>query len=170
MQAEINQDKIKELVEGLKDLDLLTKEDVKKFVTNYTKLTYDYIMFGLMYQYYVTDIEVLKENRVRLKGVEAVVNDRQELLAAFPNIKTKIGNIIVSGNAEEGYKIFRRMYYEGTSTGASQYGPATGKKLGDCCLGLTMFYMQKINGNWMITSEMDMRSAEYIQKVMTRDA
>ena len=170
MLADINADEIKELMKDMENVDLKTKEDVKRFVTSFTKLTYDHMMFGLMIDFYEKDVEVLKENRNRIKGIEAVVYDRQVLKAAFPNLTTKIGNLIVTGNAEDGYKIFRRMRYEGDNTGASQYGPATGKSLGKSCLGLSMFYMKKINGSWKITHEMDMRSAEWMKQVMTTDS
>ena len=170
MLADINSDKIKELLKDMENVDLKTKEDVRNFVTSFTKLTYDFLMFGLIYDFYEEDVEVLKENRVRIKGIEEVVIDRQELLAAFPNLTTRIEKIIVSGNAEDGYKIFRRMFYEGKNTGASCFGPPTGKLLGSACLGLSMFYMKKYNGMWKITHEMDMRSAEWIQKTMTMDS
>ena len=39
--------------------------------------------------YFDTDVEVLRENAVRLRGVERVIADRQALLAAFPDLKTK---------------------------------------------------------------------------------
>lgn len=169
MLADICADKIKELLQAIKNIDLKEKSDVKQFVRDYTTLIYDYQMVGLIYDYYKEDVEVLKENRVRLKGVEAVVKDRQVLLAAFPDLKTKIENIIVSGNAQDGWKIFRRMRYKGTNNGYSEFGPPTGKKMGNNCLGLSMFYMRKLNNRWKITHEMDMRSAEWMQEIMAND-
>jgi len=169
MLADINADKIKALSEAVKNIDLKDKSDVKEFVKNYTALIYDHQMIGLIYDYYQENVEILKEDRIRLKGIEAVVQDKQELLAAFPDLKVKIENIIVSGDAENGYKIFRRMRYEGTNSGYTKYGPPTGKSLGNACLGLSMFYMDKKSGQWQITHEMDMRSIEWMEKAMTND-
>lgn len=169
MLANINADKIRDLSKKIENVELNERTDVIEFVKNYTMLTYDYQMVGLIYDYYKEDVEVLKENRIRLKGLDQLVHDRQVLLAAFPNIKTKIENVIVSGNVEEGYKVFRRMKYEGTNTGYSPYGPPTGKRLGNACLGLSMFYLNKIDGKWKITYEMDMRSEEWMGKIMTKD-
>lgn len=166
MLTDIKADKIKELSKKIESVELKSKSDVVEFVKNYTTLTYDYQMIGLVYDYYKQDVEVLKENRIRLRGVEALVHDRQILLAAFPDLKTKIENIIVAGNSEEGYKVFRRMRYKGTNTGYSKYGAPTGKSLGNSCLGLSMFYLNKIQGDWKITYEMDMRSAELMDEVM----
>lgn len=167
MLTDIMADKIRDLSNKLENVELENRDDVKEFVKNYTTLIYDYQMVGLIYDYYTDDIEVLKENRIRLRGIQELVHDRQVLLAAFPDLKTKIENVIVSGDAEEGYKVFRRMRYEGTNTGHTPYGPPTGRKLGNDCLGLSMFYLNKVNGKWKITHEMDMRSAELMKDVMT---
>jgi ketosteroid isomerase-like protein len=169
MLADINADKIKELSEAIKNIDLKDKSDVKEFVKNYTALIYNHQMDGLIYDFYEENVEVLKENRIRLKGIEAVVQDKQVLLAAFPDLKVKIENIIVSEDGDDGFKIFRRMRYEGTNSGYTKFGPPTGKSLGNSCLGLSMFYMDKKSGSWKITHEMDMRSAEWMEKTMTND-
>lgn len=160
-------DEIKDCSQKIKDIELREKADVVEFVKSYTTMTYDYQMVGCIYDYYKEDVEVLKENRIRLKGIDELVHDRQILLAAFPDLKTKIENIIVSGDEEKGYKVFRRMRYEGTNTGYSPYGPPTGKELGDKCLGLSMFYLNKLDGKWKITYEMDMRSSEWMKEIMT---
>ena len=169
MLADINTDKIKELLEAIKNIDLKDKSDVKAFVKNYTALIFNHQMVGLIYDYYQENVEVLKENRVRLKGIEAVVQDKQVLLAAFPDLKVKIENIIVSKDGEGGFKVFRRMRYEGTNSGHTKFGPPTGKSLGNACLGLSMFYMDKKSGSWKITHEMDMRSTEWMEKTMLDD-
>ena len=169
MLADINADKIKELSETIKNIDLKDKSDVKAFVTNYTALIYNHQMVGLIYDFYDENIEILKENRIRLKGIEAVVQDKQVLLAAFPDLKVKIENIIVSEDGNGGFKIFRRMRYEGTNSGYTKFGTPTENSLGNACLGLSMFYMDKKSGNWKITHEMDMRSTEWMEKTMRND-
>ncbi|MGE7609806.1 ester cyclase [Peribacillus frigoritolerans] len=160
-------DEIKEHLKKVENIVLKGKPEVVEFVRSYTALIYDYKMVGLIYDYYKENVEVLQENRLRLRGIDALVHDKQVLLAAFPNLKTKIENVIVSGDEEEGYKVFRRMRYEGTNTGYSPYGPPTGKELGNECLGLSMFYLNKVDGKWKITFEMDMKSAEWMKEVMT---
>ena len=166
MLADIKADRIKELTAAVKEADLTDVSQVKAFVRSFTTLVYDFQMVGYIYDFYREDVEILRENRIRLKGVDAVVRDRQELLAAFPDLTTRIDNIIVSGSTERGYKIFRRMRYEGSNSGHSRFGPPTGKSLGNACLGLTMFYLAKKSGKWQITHEMDMRSAEWMEQTM----
>lgn len=157
LKADIYHDEIMKLCGEIERLELNNRDDVEHFVRNFTRLTYDYCMFGLMYDYYVFDVEVLRENALRLHGVEEVVTDRQALLAAFPNLKTHVEHVIVSPDGKGGWRVFRRMYLSGTNTGPSCHGPATGRDLGDRNLALSMFYLSKIDGQWKITHEMDMR-------------
>jgi predicted ester cyclase len=166
MIADINMDRIEELSEAIEAIELKNVKEVEAFVRNYTTLIWDYKMIGKIYDYYQPDIEVIREDRILIKGVDKVVEDVTILLAAFPDMKVDIENVIVSGNQEEGYKIFRRMRYKGTNKGYSRFGPPTGKSLGNNCLALSMFYLKKIDGAWKITSEMDMRSTEWIEETL----
>lgn len=157
LKADQYHDEIMALCEGIENLELSCRDDVEKFVRNFTKLTYDYCMFGLMYDYYIYDIEVVRENALRLHGVEELITDRQSLLAAFPNLKTNVEKVIVSPDDKGGWKVFRRMYLSGNHTGPSPYGMGTGRSLGEYNLALSMFYLSKIEEQWRITYEMDMR-------------
>lgn len=162
MLTNIYADEMNKLLKDIKNVDLEEKSDVLDFVKKYTELIYNYNMVGLIYDYYKEDVEVLKENKLRLKGVDAVVKDILQLQAAFPDLKVSIENTIIYGNAQEGYKVYRRMKYKGTNTGYSRYGVATGRKLGNNCLALSIFYIRNIDGRWKITNEIEMRSAGLI--------
>lgn len=157
LKADQMHDEIMALCADIEQPVLETRDDVERFVRSFTKLTYDHCMFGLLYDYYLYDVEVLRENAVRLRGVERVIADRQALLAAFPDLKTKIEHVIVSPDNNGGWRVFRRMYFSGTNTGPSVFGPATGRSLGERNLTLSMFYLSKIDGQWKITHEMEMR-------------
>ncbi len=158
LRADMLHDEIMDLCRAIENVDLVNRDDVEAFVRAYTKLTYDHCMFGLMHDYYLYDCEVLRENALRLRGVEEIIADRQALLAAYPDLKTNVEQVIVAPDTKGGFKVFRRMYISGTNTGPSRFGPATGEALGDRSLALTMFYLSKIDGQWRITYEMDMRS------------
>ncbi len=157
LKADILHDEIMELCQSIQEVTLDNRDQVETFVRNFTKLTYDHCMFGLMHDHYLYDCEVLRENCRRLGGVEEIIADRQALLAAYPDLKTKVEQVIVAPDGKGGYKIFRRMYFTGTNTGPSKAGAATGEEL-ENSLALTMFYLSKIDGQWRITYEMDMRS------------
>ncbi len=158
LKADMLHDEIMDLCGKIENVELNSRDDVEAFVRSFTKLTYDHCMFGLMHDYYVYDVEVLRENALRLRGVEEVIADRQALLAAYPNLKTNVQQVIVAPDKKGGFKVFRRMYLTGTNTGPSKKGPATGEELGDTNLALSMFYLSKIDGSWRITYEMDMRT------------
>ncbi len=158
LKADILHDQIMDLCAKITDVELSNRDQVEDFVRNFTALTYDHCMFGLMHDYYVHDVEVLRENALRLRGVEEVIADRQALLAAYPDLKTDVQQVIVAPDTKGGYKVFRRMYLSGTNTGPSKMGPATGEELGANSLCLSMFYLSKIDGSWRITYEMDMRT------------
>lgn len=157
LRADQLHDEIMELCTDIENPSLENRDDVERFVRSFTKLTYDYCMFGLLYDYYVYNVEVLRENAVRLRGVESVIADRQALLAAFPDLKTRIEHVIVSPDKNGGWRVFRRMYFSGTHTGPSAFGAPTGRSLGDRNLTLSMFYLSKIDGKWQIAFEMEMR-------------
>lgn len=157
LKADIYHDEIMSLCANINSMQLNNRDDVESFVRDFTKLTYDYCMFGLLYDYYIENIEVLRENALRLHGINALIVDRQALMAAFPDLKSHIEHVIVSPDGSGGWRVFRRMYLSGTNTGPSQYGPATGQVLGDRNLNLSMFYISQIEGKWRITYEMDMR-------------
>ncbi len=158
LKADILHDEIMDLCAKVENVELNNRDDVEAFVRAYTKLTYDHCMFGMMHDYYIYDVEVLRENALRLRGVEQVIADRQALLAAYPNLKTDVQKVIVAPDNKGGWRVFRRMYLTGTNTGPSRKGPATGEELGENSLALSMFYLSLIDGQWRITYEMDMRT------------
>jgi predicted ester cyclase len=166
MLADINMDRIDELTQAIEAVELDNVKEVEAFVRNYTTLIWDFKMIGKIYDYYLPDIEVIREDRILIQGVDQVIEDVTKLLAAFPDMRVDIENVIVSGTQEDGYKVFRRMRYKGTNKGYSQFGPPTGKSLGNNCLALSMFYLKKIDGTWKITNEMDMRSTEWIEEIL----
>ncbi len=160
-------DDIKKLRKSVESNSLNTVEEVRSFIKDYTKLVYDYKMIGLIYDYYDENILYRKENRVNITGVENLVIDILELLAMFPDMEVELEQVIVSGSAKEGFKVWRRMRYRGTNKNHTKYGPATNKELGDGCLGLSMMFINKVDGSWKITEEHNSISITYIRETCT---
>lgn len=71
LKADQLHDEIMALCADIEQPVLETRDDVERFVRSFTKLTYDYCMFGLLYDYYLYDVEVLRENAVHLRGGRA---------------------------------------------------------------------------------------------------
>ena len=162
MLTDMHADKIKELSATLKSLTMKDRDEVELFIRNFKALVFDYKMIGLLYDYYTEDICVIRENRETLDGIDALIKDTTELLGAFPDMTVNMESIIINGSEKEGYKAFCRTRYQGTNLGHSPYGPPTGKSLGNGCMGLSMFNMKKIDGQWKIYDEMNMISMELI--------
>lgn len=160
-------DDIKIKTDLLNSLNIETEQDVKEFIETYMKLVYDYKMVGLLYDYYTEDIEYQKENRVMIKGIDALVMDTLELLSAFPDLKVEVDNLIVN-KTEEGFKIWRRMTYRGTNTNHTKYGEPTGKSLGDGCMGLSMIFMKKVGNELKIYKEINTISSDWIKDTCTK--
>jgi predicted ester cyclase len=160
---------IKELSDKVENAELNNIVEVEEFFRAYMKLIWDYKMIGMIYNYYDDNVVIHCENGKELVGVEAFVKDTSALLAAFPDAKLIIEDVIVVGNVDDGYQLFSRRYVDGTNLGASKYGPPTGKKLGKVCLNLSMIIIKKIDNKWKIIDERCMHSARWIRKACTMD-
>ena len=163
-------DDIKELTNIVDNAELNQTSDVEVFMKAYLKLIWDYKMVGKISDYYVNDILVYRENGDDLKGVKALIQDTFAMLAAFPDMKIIVEDVIVVPTEDEkGFEVFSRRYLTGTNSGFSKYGPPTGKKLGKVCLNLSMLTIRKVNGKWKIVDERCMHSINWIKKTLTTD-
>ncbi|GAA0182580.1 ester cyclase [Clostridium sediminicola] len=167
--SDIYSDNIKELEATIDEIEINGKEDVIDFFKAYTSLVWDYKMPGRLYDYYKEDIVVQTANWKTLNGVEEVVIDALDFMAAFPDLKVKLDDIIVRGNIEDGFKVFRRLYFEGSNIGINKYGKSTGKSLGENCLCLSMIDLKNIDGEWLITNEKFINSEEHIKATLLNE-
>ena len=78
--------------------------------------------------------------------IEDVVRSVADLLAAFPNLRTNIENVIVYKVTDDFYKVSKRLHYWGNNCGASKYGPPTGKSLSNNCLSMSLLPLKRIDG------------------------
>ena len=167
MECNVFADEIKVLRKRIVSNSFSSKEDVREFIKDYTKLIYDHKMIGLLYDFYEENIIYRKENIIKLIGVEALVVDILELLSMFPDMAVDLEEIIISGDSDKGYKVWRRMRYRGTNLNHTKYGPPSNKELGDGCIGLSMMFINKVNHGWKITEEHNSISSSYIRDVCT---
>lgn len=158
---------IRRLEKTIRQMEIRTNDDVREYITCLTKLIYDYKMIGLIYEYYTENIEYHKQNKQVFLNIEDVVRSVADLCAAFPNLRTNIENIIVYKQNDDFYKVSRRLHYWGNNYGASKYGPPTGKSLANNCLNMSMIYLQRIDGIWKITFEINNDSEAWMEEVMT---
>ncbi|MBT4290867.1 MAG: hypothetical protein HOD92_26375 [Deltaproteobacteria bacterium] len=168
LQSDINSDKIKQLESKIEAIEINGKQDVIDFFKAFTSLVWDYKMPGRIYDFYKDDIVVQTSNWNELNGIEAVVIDTLDFMAAFPDMKVNLDDIIVQEIPEKGFKVFRRLYFEGSNIGTNKYGKSTGKSLGKDCLCLSMIDFEKVDGEWLITNEKFINSEEHINEVLNK--
>ena len=158
---------IQQLNDRVDHADIRTNEDVRRFISDITKLIYDYKMIGRIYDFYLEDVEYHKQNKVIFTNVEDVVRNVAEFSAAFPNLKTHIENIIVYKVHDDFYRVSKRLHYWGNNYGVSKYGPPTGKSLGNNCLSMSLLHLRRIGGQWKITFEINNDSELWLERVQT---
>ena len=163
----IHAEEIRRLENTVREMKILTNDDVREYITCLTKLIYDYKMIGLIYEYYAENIEYHKQNEQVFESIEDVVRSVSEICSAFPNLRTHIDNIIVYKQADDFYKVSRRLHYWGNNNGQSKYGPPTGKSLEGKCQNISMIYLKQTDGVWKITFEINNDSEAWMKEVMT---
>lgn len=146
-------------------------EEVARLFEDYTRTIWDYKLVGRINDYYCDDIIINREGGSDIVGAKQVFNDTLHLMAAFPDLKLEFIDIFAEGNEEDGYSFGQAIYFDGTNTGYSKYGPPTGKTLthGEVCLGLCECRVEKVNGRWKIIEEWVTRSAAATEETMRND-
>jgi predicted ester cyclase len=169
LQSDINSDKIKQLESEIESIEINGKQNVIDFFKAFTSLVWDYKMPGRIYDFYKEDIVVQTSNWNKLNGIEAVVIDTLDFMAAFPDLTVNLEDIIVHGSVEKGFKVFRRLYFEGSNIGTNKFGKSTGKSLGKDCLCLSMIDFEMVEGEWLITNEKFINSEEHIKATLNKE-
>jgi len=84
-------------------------------------------------------------------GMPALQDLVASTLSAFPDLKIHITDVFCYGNDIDGYKTVMPDVLTGTNTGASGYGPATGRKVKYG--GTAITYVQRVQGEWVYVAE-----------------
>lgn len=150
---------------------LKTPAEVAQLFEDFTRTLWDFKLVGRIHDFYCDNITIHREGGNALKGSVDVVNDTLQFMAAFPDLKLKFIDIFAEGDEEHGYSFGQAIYFDGTNTGYSKFGPPTGKKLCEhgLCLGLCECRVEKVDGRWKIVEEWVTRSSELIDGTMMAD-
>ena len=163
-------DKIRELRAALDANAMKTNDDARSFICTLIRLIYDYKMPGLVLDYYSEDTDYYKQDKIRLTGAKEIKQNIIGLLATFPDLTTDIKSTVVYKVSDDFFKVAVRLNYHGTCLGASRFGPATGKELGDSCQNMRMLHLRKApGGEWKIVFEINNDCSGLIRRVCTAD-
>lgn len=144
---------------------------VCEYLKEYFTLIYNHKMFGYVYDIYADNITVKRENGQILKGIPAVELEIMQMNTAFPDLTVSIKDIFAVPNGENGFKVWMRYYFAGTNNGYRIYGPPTGLSMtGDQAINLSVYYLEKVENEWLITGEMTGRPCDWIRAVCTGDS
>lgn len=150
---------------------LETPEEVAQLFECFTRTLWDFKLVGRIHDFYCDNITINREGGNDLVGSEDVVVNTLQLMSAFPDLKLRFIDIFAEGDPEHGYSFGQAIYFDGTNTGYSKFGPPTGKCLcnGELCLGLCECRVEKVDGRWKIVEEWVTRSEDLINATMTID-
>ncbi len=141
------------------------------YLQGYWQLIYNHKMLGCVYNIYADEAVLARENGFRLKGIAQIEHEIMNLTAAFPDLQIDIADIFAVADSEGKYKVWMRYYFAGTNTAYSLYGAPTGLSLDiKKSLSMSVFHMEDIEGEWLITAEETMHPCDYIRAICTDDS
>lgn len=108
--------------------------DPVTFVENTFNAIWNQKMVGSIYETFASGIRVYRSCQEELYGQEALMVDVIERLAAFPDLRLTIENIIWQGSPEQGYRVSICMNFAGRNLGVSRYGSATQQEIDQAVL------------------------------------
>jgi predicted ester cyclase len=103
-------------------------EDIVHYIEKSTYQIWDLKNIGLIYRYY-TPTTVVHTSDGDTFGYEEVVRNSTIKMAAFPDIRDLIEDVVWTGNDQDGYRTSMRWTWTARNTGHSIYGPPTGRRV-----------------------------------------
>ena len=103
-------------------------EDIVHYIEKSTYQIWDLKNIGLIYRYYTPTTVVHTSDRDTF-GYEEVVRNSTIKMAAFPDIRDLIEDVVWTGNDQDGYRTSMRWTWTARNTGHSIYGPPTGRRV-----------------------------------------
>ncbi|MCA9907582.1 MAG: ester cyclase [Anaerolineae bacterium] len=103
--------------------------DPVRFVQDTLNAIWNQKMVGSIYATFASGVRVHRSCQDDLYGQEALVVDTIERLAAFPDLRLTIEDIIWQGSEEQGYRVSVSMDFAGHNLGVSRYGAATQREI-----------------------------------------
>ncbi|WP_057914670.1 ester cyclase [Peribacillus muralis] len=112
-----------------------TNFDIVRYIKQTSHDIWNKKNIGKIYEYCAPNIVGVINSHCPYHCNEQVVVDSIHHLAAFPDTRIQIDDVVWSGNDQDGYKTSVRWTIIAHHTGSSKYGLATGRKI--CITGIT---------------------------------
>lgn len=118
--------------------------DIVDYIIRCTYRIWEQKDLGLIYTHYAPDVAIHTLTG-DVSGIESVVENTAKTLAAFPDRTLAGDNVVWSGDDQAGFYSSHRITSLLTNLGASDFGPATGRRacittIADCAVKANRIY------------------------------
>ena len=118
-----------------------TEFEIEAFVRRTNHEIWNWRMFGKVRDYYVANYDCSTTGNRTLHGWGDLEANIIQMLAAFPDGRKIIDHVCWMGDAQAGYRVAVRWYFQGTHLGPGFYGEPTGKRVK--IIGVSHYLIQK---------------------------
>lgn len=129
--------------------------DIVHYIEKSTYQIWDQKNLGLIYRYY-TPTTVVHTSDGDTFGYEEVVRNSTIKMAAFPDIRDLIDDVVWTGNDRDGYRTSMRWTWTARNTGHGVYGPPTGRRVTVSGLANCIIRGEKVVEEWVAYNELSL--------------
>lgn len=129
--------------------------DIVHYIVKSTYDIWDKKDIGLIYRCY-TPTTLVHTSDGDTFGRDKVIANSLTKMAAFPDIRDFIEEVVWTGNDQDGYKTSMRWTWTATNTGFSIYGPPTGKRVVVSGIANCVVKGEQIIEEWVAYNEMSL--------------
>lgn len=129
--------------------------DIVHYIEKSTYQIWDQKNLGLIYRYY-TPTTVVHTSDGDTYGYEEVVRNSAIKMAAFPDIRDLIEDVVWTGDDRDGYRTSMRWTWTARNTGHGVYGPPTGRKVVVTGLANCVIKGENVVEEWVVYNELSL--------------
>ncbi|AWN22520.1 hypothetical protein DKM44_04105 [Deinococcus irradiatisoli] len=144
--------------------------DIVDYIVRCTHRIWEEGAVGLIYSHYAHNV-TMHSTLGLTYGVEAVVRDTLRRQAAFTDYRSYADDVIWTGNAAEGFYTSHRIMTVGVNSGHTEYGPATGGRIGRWVVADCRVKDNRIFEEWIVSDKSaELRQLGYDPLVLARSS
>jgi predicted ester cyclase len=129
--------------------------DIVHYIVKSTYMIWDLKDIGLIYRFYTPTTTVHTSDGDTF-GRDKVIANSLTKMAAFPDIRDFIEDVVWTGNDQDGYKTSMRWTWTATNTGYGIYGPPTGKRVEVGGIANCVVQGENIIHEWVVYNELSL--------------
>jgi predicted ester cyclase len=127
--------------------------DIVDYIIRCTHKIWEQKGIGLIYSHYAHNIFIETSDGITY-GRDAVIAGSMRVMNAFPDVRLIGDDVIWSGNDQDGFHSSHRIFWTGTNSGYSVYGPPTGRKINRYGIAHCLVKENRIIEEWIARDEL----------------